>query len=266
MKKLLSLSFTLVFALCATVIYAQPSKQAGVSGEGGGFVPTDPGAVVDLTLTQATPAGNGTPSQEFEAAFSAYDTEAADDFIIPAGGARSIVSVDIIGTSSIGGTAGADVIMNVYDDAGGSPGALVFTETFVGANTAAGAFSLVSATCPPLPPGGYWISVISDNDFGGGGGQWFWSTSTDDLTGNPWMVQNPGNGFGTGCTTWSSGAACGFAGSTGPGLLMTINLSEQIAEEIVPTLGEWSIIILGILFLIVGVVSVTQRRTKESIA
>ncbi|MBK8504540.1 MAG: hypothetical protein IPL46_21415 [Saprospiraceae bacterium] len=37
-----------------------------------------------------------------------------------------------------------------------------------------------------------------------------------------WSARKPGGGFPMGCTSWGDGAACGFAGSAGPGLALTV--------------------------------------------
>jgi subtilisin-like proprotein convertase family protein len=61
------------------------------------------------------------------------------------------------------------------------------------------------------------------------GGQWFWSTASDG-NGNPFAFQNPGDGFGSGCTSWGYG--CGVAGGTGPDLLMNVSFNAVSAGPI----------------------------------
>lgn len=247
-----------------TMMVAQsgPLQDQNPTGESGQFIPEDPGATVDITYMQADDVANGAPAQIFEAAYSAYDGEMADDFIIPPGLSRSIVSFQPVMTSSTGLINwNGDLIMTVYADAGGSPGAVVFTETFP---TPPVSGLLTSTSCPPLTPGTYWIGVQVDQDFGGGGGQSFWSVSTQNTAGpglHHW--RNPGDGFGTGCTDWGEVAVCGVGGGAAggaQGAAMVINLSEEI--EIVPTMGEWGIIVLSMLLLILGTVAVSQREPQ----
>src|SRR5690606_20511894 len=77
----------------------------------------------------------GVTSQDFEAANNAFDSFAADDFIAPAGGNSTICRVSIIGIST-GAVLPADpptlIVMRIYNDAGGVPGAQIFTESFPG--------------------------------------------------------------------------------------------------------------------------------------
>ena len=63
---------------------------------------------------------NGRPSQDFEAGFDAYDSWAADDFIVPAGETWNIQTVTAYGSGS-----GPFNLANLefYYDAGGVPGA-----------------------------------------------------------------------------------------------------------------------------------------------
>ena len=254
-NNILSLFMSLaLLCMFSQTSFAQPEKEVNPPKAPSMMVPTVAGGAVDLSLMQTTLTGNGTPAQDFEAAFNIYDTEAADDFIIPAGGARSIISVEAVFTNP-NGTA----VMNVYADAANSPGALVFSESFPG--IVASPIMLISTTCPPLDPGKYWLSLQMDQAFLVTG-QAFWTTATEELGGTPWMVQNPGNGFASGCTTWADGAGCGFAGGSGPGLNYVINLSAVVASAPVPTMGEWALIVLAMLLLIIGTVAVTQRQSN----
>src|SRR5438552_15014408 len=54
--------------------------------------------------------------------------------------------------------------------------------------------------------GTYWVSVQAVQDFNPNG-QWFWHNRTvQSNAGASW--QNPGNGYGTGCTSWNRKNAC----------------------------------------------------------
>jgi subtilisin-like proprotein convertase family protein len=181
------------------------------------------GVLADYTNSAA--AGNGGPSQDFGPAFDNYDSEMADDFVMPAGN-NTICQIDIIGSGAGLPTNPANnVILRIYDDAAGLPGTLIFTESFLGSNVDGdgdGSFSLSPTGLPSLTGGAtYWLSVQAQMEIANGG-QWFWSTATDG-NGNHFAFQNPGDGFLTGCTTWSN--SCAVAGGTGPDLLMNISFN-----------------------------------------
>lgn len=64
-----------------------------------------------------------------------------------------------------------------------------------------------------LRRGTYWVSVQANLDFATGG-EWGWNTNnTVQKKGAKW--QNPGDGFGTGCTTYKNLLTCIPAGEGG---------------------------------------------------
>jgi len=83
--------------------------------------------------------------------------------------------------------------MNIWDDAGGSPGAIVYTESFVGQDVdpdADGSFTLEPTGGSALTGGTtYWMSIILVADFGVSG-QWFWNTAAD-VNGAEYHWRNP---------------------------------------------------------------------------
>lgn len=221
------------------------------------------GATVDLTFSQASDLGNGAPAQIFEAVNAPFDSETADDFVVPAGGSRTIVSFTPLMFSTVGLPVWeGPLIMTVYADAGGAPGAVVFQESFFNPIVSD---QLFSTNCPPLAPGTYWIGVQVDMDFNGGTfGQSFWDVSSENTAG-PGLVsfRNPGDGFGTGCTDWAPIQVCGVGGGVAPGAAFNLELSEEIIEDVapIPTMGEWGLMVLGIMLLIFGLVAVNQKRS-----
>ena len=62
-------------------------------------------------------------SQDFEASFDQYDSQAADDFVVPSGQTWTITEVDVMGEYSGGPAASFNVYF--YQDSGGLPGTLV---------------------------------------------------------------------------------------------------------------------------------------------
>lgn len=202
---------------------------------------------VDLMYEQTMLDGKGMTCQTFETAYSDYDLEVADDFVIPEGGPRSILSVQPI----INGSMAGDITMRVYDDAHGAPGNLVFSEVFASTDYP----ELTPTSCPLLHPGTYWVSLQVDQDFMHDG-QVFWQTTTDSDAGpNPFALRNPGNGHDTGCTDWTIHTLCDFEEARG--LAMYINISV-----VIPTVGQWGLIILGLLMMILGVVTIKKKSTN----
>ncbi|MBE7528546.1 MAG: hypothetical protein HND44_23745 [Chloroflexi bacterium] len=205
-----------------------------------GPIPPNPGMVLSAPQAKAShslPAApavvlydqtdnigtNAFPSQNFEAAFDAFDNAGADDFIIPVvDGAWTIETVEVLGTYSAAGPI-PTVDVNFYADSSGLPGALVYSAPgVVPALDVAGDLTINLPVAAILPSGHYWVSVVANMDFGVGG-QWFWSTrSVQSNNGYAW--QNPGNGFSTGCITWSYGATvCGVGGGVEPDALFRLS-------------------------------------------
>jgi Kelch motif protein len=150
-------------------------------------------------------------SQEFEPAMAAFDDQAADDFIVttgPPGFGMCITSVRVMGEYSKGGGPASSFNVYIYTNgAGNLPGVQI-----------GGGFNLAYTGTPPdftinLPSPfcraqgiPYWLSVQAVQDFNPRG-QWFWHNRTvQSNSGAAW--QNPGNGYGTGCTSWSRKNTC----------------------------------------------------------
>lgn len=70
----------------------------------------------------------------------------------------------------------------------------------------AGSFAILLPKKLALGPGLYWVSVVPNLDFDTGG-EWGWEGNTT-INGDSAMWENPGNGFGTGCTSWESYDVC----------------------------------------------------------
>jgi hypothetical protein len=138
-----------------------------------------------------------------------YDTQGADDFVIPSGQVWNIARVDAAGLL-YGSTPGTFNVF-LYKDAGGVPGTQIFAQTgIIPVNGVPADGSLGSAVMLPLsgvgwlPAGHYWISVQAANkdDFG-----WYFYLRTI-VSNAAGMWQNPSNAFGTGCVTWSETNSC----------------------------------------------------------
>lgn len=153
------------------------------------------------------------PSQDFETAIDNFDAQGADDFIVPAGETWSILEVDVYGDYSSGSAPSESFHVFIYQDAAGLPGPVVYTalnQSYTSGNNID--FVITLSTPAVLSEGTYWVSVQSRMDYNGND-QWFWKDRTVQNN-NAAAWQNPGDGFGTGCTAWSVRTSC--LGSAGP--------------------------------------------------
>ncbi len=176
-------------------------------------------------------AGNGGPSQSFEPANAAFDCEMADDFVVPGTGNAEVCQITIQGTYTLAPDPNGLVLFRIYEDNAGLPDNELFFD-FVTLSTAdpgaTGTITVNPVGGPALTAGEkYWVSIQLDMDFDPFG-QFFWSTATDGND-DPYVFQNPGDGFGTTCTSWASGMSCGIAGGTGPDLLMVVSFDEVLS-------------------------------------
>ena len=104
-----------VFILSSSMLFAQ-FKVEGPAGTNN--IATD---VTRMLYEQVDLDAGGWTSQDFEAAFDAYDNQGADDFVVPAGEYWDIQSVTVIGSGAPGPFALANV--EIYADAAGMPAA-----------------------------------------------------------------------------------------------------------------------------------------------
>ncbi len=204
----------LYLALSAALVFSASSQAVQLASENPQANPAAPNlpSNVSAILYDQTdnPFGNGAPDQDFEAAFDAYDAFIADDFVVPGGRTWSIDQVITVGT-----TGGPANTVNVwfYPDNGGMPGATAAC-TYTGLTTfaeTAGSFVVDLPTPCDLSSGTYWMAFQTQQDFGTSGQHFFSNRTT--VSGNEAMWQNPGDGFGSGCTSWApAGTVCGVGG------------------------------------------------------
>jgi len=163
----------------------------------------------DILIDQMVSRGESLiSSQNFEPALDNFDSVAADDFTVPAGG-WTIRTVEVIGSYSFKNGPVDSIKITVYQDASGQPGAEVYTNTIVpssGANT--GSFVIGLPDPLTLPEGHYWLSAQANLNFDIGG-QWAWQESGTQ-NGLAYVWRNPGNGFGANCgALWCRAASAG---------------------------------------------------------
>jgi hypothetical protein len=153
------------------------------------------------------------PSQDFETALDNFDAQGADDFVVPSGETWNITEVDVYGDYSSGSAGSESFHVFIYQDAAGLPGTVVYTALNQSYTTGNDIDFVVTLTTPAvLTEGVYWVSVQSRMDYNGND-QWYWKDRTLQNN-NPAAWQNPGDGFGSGCTTWAQRTSC--LGSAGP--------------------------------------------------
>ena len=214
------LAWIVVLGAAATAAAARsPRPTSGLAHEQFVAPPVRVGTVV-LYDQYDNPAAFDVTSQDFEPAFDAFDSQGADDFVVPAGQTWSIEGVDVDGTYN-GGPA-ASFHVSFYADAGTLPGALACSRL---ANPftvgPAGGDAVITLTSPcALTPGTYWVSVQARQDFGPAG-QWFWQNRSVQ-GGNPAAWQNPGGAWGAGCPAWNVRTTC-FPVLAGPDQVFRLN-------------------------------------------
>ena len=151
-------------------------------------------------------------SQNFTSgSFAAYDSQGADDFIVPYCHTWTIMEVDVTGTYVSGsGPATSETVYLYKYGANGLPGPMVWECDDVHGKRVSpyGSFRIrLPAECqiPLTKPIRYWTSV--QINMPAYRGEWEWEKQTH-VYGNPAAWQNPGDGFGTGCTTWAVENTC----------------------------------------------------------
>jgi len=152
----------------------------------------------------ANDSGIGIVSQNFESSFDQYDAQAADDFTVPSGSKWIISEIDVNGVYFNGSGPAVSENVTFYKDKKGHPKSVVASFTATGSDSF-GSF-VIAAPKVKLKAGTYWMSVQANLDFSAGG-EWGWENqSTSEGTPAQWV--NAGNGFATGCTTYTQENVC----------------------------------------------------------
>jgi hypothetical protein len=266
---------TLLASGIAAAMFAASSASAlplQSSNAGAAVQPTFtvPNGMTTLYDQADNASGNGAPVQNFEAGYETYDNEAADDFVVPAGG-WTVSTLNMVTTQSTGftGTETADVTF--YTDAGGLPSTTAVC-SFAGATaTVAAASTTIDLTggCS-LGAGSYWVAVMVNQDFATNG-QIFWSNRTVQSN-NTGVWRNPGDGFGTGCTNWATTASCDSGGGPVGGgfpdfqfqLIGAVGgggIPLEPAREL-PTLSQWSALLAASGLALIGMLGLRRRSRR----
>ncbi len=224
----MNFSYRAAVGVCVALLLGAPlaaatmSKDAGRSGElpAGGE-----GGAAALYSQLDNPAGNGVPDQDFEASFNAYDSQAADDFVVTDAAGWTVEQIRTVGTTGTPG--GSTVTVNILTNSPGGgdpdlPGGAVAGCTYPGVvpTDTLGSFVIdLPAPCI-LAPGTYWVEIQTAQNFGSFG-QHFWSNRTTQ-TNSESAWRNPGDGFASGCTSYAPATVCGVGGGAAPDLLFEV--------------------------------------------
>ena len=265
-------ALVLVAVACLMAVSASaqtPSPQAGVGGSADFGLPEGPILLYDQTDAAG---GNGAPDQDFEASFDAYDAEGADDFDVDWPDGWNIDQVNTTGTTGTPG--GALVDVNVYSDNGGTllggTNICAYDDVPPTLDNAGSLTVDLPATCF-APNGLHWVAIQVNQNFGAFG-QHFWSNRATQNNA-PSLFRNPGNGFGTGCTDWSTqmgtldgnpATGCGVGGGLNPDFLFSIvgTLGEPMDPTIdVPTLGQFGLAAMLLSLFGAGIYRLRRRRS-----
>jgi hypothetical protein len=166
-------------------------------------------------------SGIGIVSQTFESTYSVYDSQGADDFVVPSGKTWTVSEVDVYGQYFNGSGPAASENVTFYKDKKGHPGKVVKTFTGLKGTDSSGSFKI---TLPKkgvkLKAGTYWVAVNANLAFSAGG-EWGWDSTATAGTGSAADWENPAGGFGIGCTTYTTETTC-IPDGQGPGKVFAI--------------------------------------------
>jgi uncharacterized repeat protein (TIGR01451 family) len=200
-------------------MHAELSLSAGASGVPPAVAPE--GLILYDQLS--SPAGNGAPDQNFEAAQDAFDSEAADDFVVTDAGGWDITGINTVGTTGAAGGATVDVTFHANAPGGGDPdlpGAAECTYAALVPGDIGGSLTITLPSTCSLAQGTHWVAIVVNQNFGTHG-QHFWANRTVQ-NGSEGVFRNPANGFGTGCTTFTPQTICGVGGGAAPDFLFQV--------------------------------------------
>jgi hypothetical protein len=196
-------SILLVVGACSALLFLGPAAGA----------PEAPTVVLYDQYDNQGPGTSHTDSQDFEPANDALDSQAADDFVVPAGQIWSITGVDADGEYDASGPA-ASVHVYFYANGGGNlPGTLLASRTSnpYANGPGAGDFLITLSSPVVLSAGTYWLSVQARQDLGPAG-RWFWHNRTvQSNAGAAW--QNSGGDPGLFCSSWKRRNICPLFGA-----------------------------------------------------
>jgi hypothetical protein len=155
---------------------------------------------------------SGILSQNFEKRRDALDSRGADDFTLDTKCTVTKVLVD--GLFGVGNGPARSMHVTFYQDNDGSPGMVVSGQKRASYRLSRSDQTFYITLLRPvtLKPGHYWVSVKANMNSAPRGG-WFWLTN-NTVNGLPSQWRNARDGFGTGCTNYTTTTIC-FPGVDG---------------------------------------------------
>lgn len=165
----------------------------------------------------------------FDSTYSAYNDQAADDFVIPIGRTWKIREVDVTGVYFNGSGPANFEVVTFYRDAQGLPGQQIGAfEKSVGADNDGSLAIPIAAR--RLKAGNYWVSVQVNCPFTNGCGEWAWEGRSVQAN-NPaaWRFQNCNSC--SPCPNWRTLQSCL---GVGPDLMFAIKGSERKNKDAGP--------------------------------
>ncbi|OGE21072.1 MAG: hypothetical protein A3J42_08425 [Candidatus Dadabacteria bacterium RIFCSPHIGHO2_12_FULL_53_21] len=191
-----------------------------------------------------------------------YDSRAADDFLVPEGFFWVIDTVRVFGAFD---ETTPDLIDSVdvdfYVDRDGLPGHLVdkcVYDDILPDDLTNPEFNIILPHTCPLQPGTYWVSVRANIAFIQNG-QWFWFERTVQTL-SPFVWENPGDGFSTGCVKFTPAQA--DCDADFPDLVFQIIGQEFAISRPIPTLNEWGMMAAAVILGLLGILTLSLRRKR----
>jgi hypothetical protein len=208
------------FALTAGAASAAQHPALGVTGVKASPVVVHKAKGAKMLYNQNSSDGTAIVSMNFTSGtYTAYDSTGADDFIVPKKKQWTVTEVDAGGVYFNGsGTCSSNCEyatsenVTFYKDASGMPGTVVKALTGLKGTDNNGSFSISLGKGVKLKSGHYWVAVAGNVSYTSTGYEWGWDETTA-FHGDDAMWENPGAGFGVGCTTWGDIGTClGYSG------------------------------------------------------
>jgi|KBSMisStandDraft_5_1062788.scaffolds.fasta_scaffold76595_4 hypothetical protein len=152
--------------------------------------------------------GNAIRAENFESDLDSYDTEAADDFKVPAGETWKISEVYVAAIYFEGSRSADSFNVTFYESRKGKVGKRVKACMNAGYRyDTQFDFGTEYITCKvQLTQGAYFVAVQANTVFSEGG-DWGWLTN-NTVRRNPSVWRNPGDCYATGCTDFAPTKTC----------------------------------------------------------
>ncbi len=202
----MSKQFVVMSALACTFALAQAStvSHAAPSSEPYEMAPVLYSQMDGMTTKKLS-------SQDFEPANDRFDTQGADDFVVPDEILWTVHDISVFGFFRGGITPESFNIYFYENDPDDRPGALVALrplQPYEGGVVADGDLATIHLDSPvALHAGIYWVSVQARLDGGQGTNQWYWNLR-DPAANHLAQWRNPGGGINPTCTDWNNFADC----------------------------------------------------------